>query len=892
VINQRYKEVHRTGTGAAMSIKKKLLLIAVCVVIIIVVFTVNVLQKVREDNQENNPEEAAVETTISRAEAFRLLSYLEYDKSEREAIPLEIAYAQAEMSGWYDDYVNAVWKMGLIEKNITVKPTEALTYGTCKELIDKLILNKPELQEVYQKLNFNFTNADQSIPTREFLELYEDILTAVPEEDRLYTYETLLVLGRDVTEDEKDRMVTDRGKYYYLDALSYETFLGQDAPENNTATGVPGTPTATLDTGDVLTEDPAKASGEETEDSQTVAASNSVSENTETSLIDRYMDQGIRVLTCGQEIVYVTAVSSDKIVIHNVWIKHGEGITVDTFVNGIDKSFTAQLKLSSSLDKVIGDITMADRKVVQISVKPDMIHGKVLRTGSDFVEIEGYGEIPLEEDYKIYKIYGTLSMEPTGSILVGYENTDFIVSGGKISAALITESIKAENIRVLLKTTDYKSNYHEKVEFTATEDFTVSYGENSDTYTSGETVSVEPGDAMIRNGRITVKTATEEGKIELLSLERSSGHPKYRGTIEIAEDENGLLVVNELPLEEYLYAVLPSEMPTNYGTEALKVQAVCARSYAYKHLLSNSLSDYGAHVDDSVTYQVYNNIAENEDSILASKDTYGKIVEYDGNVIDAYYFSTSCGHTALASQAWANNIELPYLDSKLLLTEDSQEVLGLQETVLKKYTDLSSEDNFRSFLETDSVSTYDSSFGWYRWKVTISAKDLKRAIDSNLAGRYNANPELILTKTGTSEDGEDIFESIPVDTVGSVVDITILKRESSGLISELLITGSDNTVKVEKEYNIRVLLAPVYDKVERQDGSVVENLNLLPSAFFFIDKKEKSSKLSSITITGGGYGHGVGVSQNGVKAMADAGKDYEEILNYFYKDTEIGFIYE
>ena len=101
-----------------------------------------------------------------------------------------------------------------------------------------------------------------------------------------------------------------------------------------------------------------------------------------------------------------------------------------------------------------------------------------------------------------------------------------------------------------------------------------------------------------------------------------------------------MLLINELALEEYLYAVVPSEMPTYYGIEALKVQAVCARSYAYRHLLANSLSRYGAHVDDSVSYQVYNNIPENEESVLAVKDTYGRVIEYEGEIITAYYFST------------------------------------------------------------------------------------------------------------------------------------------------------------------------------------------------------------------------------------------------------------
>jgi stage II sporulation protein D len=67
---------------------------------------------------------------------------------------------------------------------------------------------------------------------------------------------------------------------------------------------------------------------------------------------------------------------------------------------------------------------------------------------------------------------------------------------------------------------------------------------------------------------------------------------------------------------------------------------------------------------------------------------------------------------------------------------------------------------------------------------------------------------------------------------------------------------------------------------------------LLPSAFFFIDQNTEDGKLESISITGGGYGHGVGMSQNGVKSLSDVGKKYEEIVRYFYKGTDIGFIYE
>jgi stage II sporulation protein D len=887
--------------GAAMSIKRKLILIGICVAIIIVVFTVNVYQRINEDKQGNLEDATTKENIISRAEAYRLLSYLDYDKAERESMPMGITYADEQMSDWYDSYVNAVWKMGLIEGSITIAPKEALTYGTCKQLIDQLIIKNPDFQAIYTDLSFDFMKADGEMLITEFLEVYEAILAVIPEEEQLLTQETLLVLGREVTEDGRDRMVTDQGKYYYQNAKGYELQfeqmqqalqLGDDAVTEGKKGESDNSISEEMSEGSSelnnVTEENNKSKNttEETQDITT-------DEGEQKSLIDQYMDKGIKVLVSDQEIIYISALVVEKIVVHNVWIEKGEGLQVDTFVNGLHKSFSAEFRLSDPIEKVIGDITVENQKVVRISVKPDMIQGKVLRSGDDFIEIEGYGEIPLEEDYKIYKIYGELSIEPTGSILVGYENTDFIVSGGKISAALITESIKAENIRVLIQTTGFKDITHEKVELTATTDFTVSSKEKDNSYSAGETVTIKPGDELLANGRITIKTASDDGKIEIRSIERTNGSPKYRGSIEIAEGDYGLLIVNELPLEEYLYAVIPSEMPTSYGDEALKVQAVCARSYAYKHLLANSLSQYGAHVDDSVSYQVYNNIAENEDSILAVKDTYGQVIEYEGDVITAYYFSTSCGHTTEAASVWANDIKMPYLSGKLILVEEEGEGTVTQDKLADQYQDLSSEENFRSFIEAKEVPTYDSTFNWYRWKVTMGIKEIKKVIDNNLARRYNANPELIMTMTSEAEGGEEaVFESIPVDTVGTIVDISVIKREASGIISELLITGSENTIKVRTEYNIRTLLAPVYDTITRQDESKVEKLSLLPSAFFIIDKKEKSGKLSSLTLTGGGYGHGVGMSQNGVKALADSGKEYDEIVAYFYEGTEMGFIYE
>lgn len=849
-----------------MSIKKKLILMGICVGIILTVLTVNVVRRIQSNEQDASGNNYAMENIITRAEAYRLLSYLEYNKADRESLSAGFTYADKKMSGWYDSYVNAVCKMGLIGDKVTISPKEALTYGSCKKTVDKLILKNPDYQKAYTGLSFDFSKSKKKMLIPDFLELYKALLAVTSKEDQIVKEDTLLVLGKEVTEDGKNRMVTDKGKYYYLDAQSYVEYSKQAAEKAKTSKD--------------------QAASENSTDKK-------ASSGKTAGFIDQYMDKGINVLVCDQEIIYVSSITTDKIVVHNAWIRQGKEQKVDTFINGIDKSFTTVSSLKTSIEKVIGDITIQNQKIVKIKVKPDMIKGKVLRSGDDFVEIEGYGKVPLEEDFQIYKIYGELSTEPTGSILVGYKNTDFIVSDGKISAALITESIKAQDIRVLIKTNGYKDIYHDKAEFTATSDFTVSTKETKHTYKKGEKVTIKPGDKMFEDGRITVKTSSEKGKIQLLSVERSCGNPRYRGSVEIAEDNGKLIIVNELPLEEYLYAVIPSEMPTSYGNEALKVQAVCARSYAYRHLMANSLSRYGAHVDDSAAYQVYNNISENEESILAVKDTYGEVIKYDNNVITAYYFSTSCGHTTAPTDVWANCDNMPYLSGKLLLNEEEDQGVKAQSTEAEAYENLSSEKSFKSFIEADDITTYDSGFNWYRWKVTMDTQDLKKVIDHNLGTRYQAGPDLILTMTKKAKGKKKAeFDSIPVDTVGNIVDISVSNRESSGIVSEIIIKGSKNTIKVRTEYNIRALLAPAYDSVIRKDNSKIDNLSMLPSAFFMIDRKEKDGKLKSIKLLGGGYGHGVGMSQNAVKTLTDSGQDYKQIVSYFYKGTELGSIYE
>ncbi|BCJ97923.1 SpoIID/LytB domain-containing protein [Anaerocolumna chitinilytica] len=701
-------------------------------------------------------------------------------------------------------------------------------------------------EEITDKLSFPLITeeADKAILTAEFLELYEALLNSIPKEKRTISEESLYILAGSVVDD-RTVAVTDGGNFSCNNIVSYEEFYQKD-----------------------------KLSGSKKAVSLTFQPKD-------------YEDKSVTAYIKGNEIIYIKGVSEEETLLSNLWIVDGKDTTVKTFINGITKEFKTEYPLSEEIGKTVCDITVKDKKIIKITMKPDTITGKVLSAGKSSIEIQGYGKVALEDNYRIYKIYDELAMEVTNSILVGYSTTEFVVANGKIAAALITAPIKAENIRVLIKTDNFSGMLHDKVVLTANKDFTVTAGKIVKKHKAGDKVTINPTNSLFKEGRLRIETKGENGKITLLSVLRQGENPKYRGVIEVAKEEGGLTIVNELSLEEYLYAVVPSEMPTSYNMEALKAQAVCARSYAYNQLMEGALSEYGAHVDDSVNYQVYNNLPENEQSILAVKDTYGKVLKYQGNVINAYYFSTSWGYTASINDVWAGDTTVPYLVGKAQAVYDLVNQKAVYAASFHPDTvDYSGETAFRSFLEKPDYKTYDSEFPWYRWSTTLTWKELTEIINRNLSSRYTANPSFILTLTGGSLSDKPVFESKEISTIGDLKDIKVATREKSGVVSKLYLIGSKATISVQNEYNIRSLLASGTTKIKRGDGSTVSSLNLLPSAYICFNKGEKS-----LTIKGGGYGHGIGMSQNGAKAMADSGKTFDIILKHYYTGVDIGFIY-
>ena len=142
---------------------------------------------------------------------------------------------------------------------------------------------------------------------------------------------------------------------------------------------------------------------------------------------------------------------------------------------------------------------------------------------------------------------------------------------------------------------DYSSLFHTKVVLQSDSTMHVTWGESEETLSPGTKLSVSPGDDRLKEGRMTITLEDPQKEIRILSTKRAQGTPSYFGSFELSEESDGLLLINELDVEDYLTRVVPSEMPSNYELEALKAQAVCARTYAYRQIKANAYSRYGAH---------------------------------------------------------------------------------------------------------------------------------------------------------------------------------------------------------------------------------------------------------------------------------------------------------
>lgn len=564
--------------------------------------------------------------------------------------------------------------------------------------------------------------------------------------------------------------------------------------------------------------------------------------------------QSMKVYVQGNHLLTVSEVFTGKYELENVWVAESSEETMECFYH--QTYFTVAADRTSTREQV-ADLIFQGGRVTDVREKTEKIHGKLLRMSEDALEIEGSGVYPVVESMEVYKLYGSMKTLARSDLRIGYADTDYVIANGKICACLVSERETADRIRVLLKNTAQNTDYYDSVELVVDE----------------ETIRVDAADLEVGERR-SYRCAALTDRVTVHAEGINKEDNAYRGVIECYRNETGMVLINELPLEEYLYAVVPSEMPASYPMESLKAQAVCARTYAYRYILRAGLPEVGVHVDDTTSYQVYHNCRENAATTTAVKETDGILLTYQGEPAQNYYYSTSCG-IGTEADIWKSGSGegIPYIQPVRM---NREEQTGSETAEL-----LREEERFRQFITTTDENDLEYEEPWYRWTYTVEQMDAE-VILSRIKARYAASPASVLTQTAGG-----YYVSQPVAATGKVQELRIVRRGAGGVAEELLVRTDTASYKVLSEYSIRYVLCDAKSEIIKQDGSVTVPATLLPSGFFIIEAGQKGETMVGYTLIGGGYGHGVGMSQNGAKALGEAGSSYSRILAFFFQGCEL-----
>lgn len=582
---------------------------------------------------------------------------------------------------------------------------------------------------------------------------------------------------------------------------------------------------------------------------------------------EKYLDRVLDVYVKNGVIFKVNGFGHTEIPLEHVWIIDADSKQCTFIYNGITKNYPVNGSAAVKKD-CVATLFIADESVVNFDDVYEVMEGRVVSVEGD-IRLEGTPKYSYDDNFAVYNISDDVRFMESRQPLLGYETVKLFVKDKKACAAVTYGDAECETIRIILNNHDFTSYKMQKLTLSSEGMLKVIYPDGGEkTFPAGEMVTIQYEE--YENGEKMIIEQIGKGKgITVHSLTRECGAPVYDGLIEVDMKADGMYVINELPLEQYLYGVVSSEVPSSYEKEALKAIAVCARAYAYGKMKDGSFDEYNADLDDSVFCQMYNDVLKTPESIRAVDETYGIVPVYDGEVIFPLYFSTSCGMTCTNSEVWGGT-PYPYFTSNV---EDME----------KSELDLSDEDTFVQFME-DSLGydTIEKDLPYYRWSIYYTREDITKAINRKLSERIDTGAGSIRVKNANGDFvDEDIMD------IGDVVSVEVHERSSSGMVLALLIEGTKETILVEGQANVRNLITPVNQNIVKQDDSVVTGWSSLPSAFYYITERD-----GGFIIYGGGFGHGAGLSQNGANALAAKGYNYTYIIRHYFSSSDFEMIYE
>lgn len=341
----------------------------------------------------------------------------------------------------------------------------------------------------------------------------------------------------------------------------------------------------------------------------------------------------------------------------------------------------------------------------------------------------------------------------------------------------------------------------------------------------------------------------------------SVGNRKYNGSFYL--DAVNKALINNVSLEEYIYSVVSSEMGSSFEMDALKAQAVAARSYAISNL--KKYIKHGYNLTNDIYSQVYLGVNNVNDKIRKAVDeTKGLVAFFNGDIINATYSSSNGGVIASSEEVWGNkypylvvksdpySTNTPNVDWKVEVTRDNLDEILAQKTNKRNFTGLKLQKNALGRVNNVIVSYNDGDvklsankfrllFGSSKFRSTLF--DVNKKVESS-----NAKPMPVKEKTV-------VVASTPGPNEGVVFDIVKLTDEEMN--------------KISKVQNLGI-------SVPTSAGAGGQNI--IETA---VDSSDK------YVFYGKGFGHSVGLSQFGANEMAKQGFKYLDILSFYYPGIEV-----
>ncbi|MDH4379719.1 MAG: SpoIID/LytB domain-containing protein [Vampirovibrionales bacterium] len=387
-------------------------------------------------------------------------------------------------------------------------------------------------------------------------------------------------------------------------------------------------------------------------------------------------------------------------------------------------------------------------------------------------------------------------------------------------------------------------------------------------------------------GPLRLIPVNETGRVTVPSITRRGQVPQFKGVLEVVRGysaPNKLTTVNVVGLQDYLKAVVPNELPPRYGFEAVKAQSIAARNYAIRPREKPWPS---FDICDSQYCQVYFGAqTEHPTSNRAVDETEGLVALYEGRPILALFSSSHGGHSESYENAFA--------DGKTFPAEPIPYLRGRPDTMaVAQLGDLSIEANAQRFWGQAFTGDYDVKTAYHRWERVWTVGEFSQALKTQWPKVWKDTSTRSFLKVVAytpPPSGSILGSAFPITTApmdittldgatvdtGSVQRVDVVRRGVSGKAMTVLFTTTTGQFQASREFVIRKLLT--------HQGK------MLPSANVVADYgHQPDGKLATIRVRGGGFGHGVGLSQIGASTLSDEGYTFDRIVQHYYTGVSLG----